>query len=131
MQADNLSRRADDVKATAAQSGIPVAPVAAKPLSTQQKIEEFYGVRQLPEGILFVAHFPSAKTVGIAGDFNNWTPQHMDASVDADTFRTLMPLKSGRYRYRLVVDGRWQADPHNVYAEPNPFGELDSVVEVL
>ncbi len=52
-------------------------------------------------------------------------------AIGTDTFRTLVATKPGRYRYRLVVDGRWQADPHNMYAEPNPFGELDSVVEVV
>jgi len=77
--------------------------------------------------------------VAIAGDFNNWTPIRMpsdkeggsrESEADA-TFRTLVALRPGRYRYRLVVDGRWQSDPHNVHALPNPFGELDSVVEVI
>ena len=107
------------------------------PGNTAQKIEEFYGVRQVPEGLLFVAHFPNANSVGIAGDFNNWTPTRMASDREQpgheadDTFRALVALKPGRYRYRLVVDGRWQADPHNVCAEPNPFGEVDSVVEVV
>jgi len=101
-------------------------------ITTAQKLEEFYGVRQLPEGLLFVAHFPNAQYVGVAGDFNNWNPQRMSSDAqDGDTFRTLVALKPGKYRYRLVIDGRWQADPHNLYSEPNPFGELDSVVEVV
>jgi len=123
-QAETLTRRANEM-------GMGVAKRAG---TTSQKIEEFYGVRQLPEGLLFVAHFPSATNVGIAGDFNNWNPQRMveadDEAGAADTFRALVALKPGRYRYRLVVDGRWQSDPHNVYSEPNPFGELDSIVEV-
>ena len=85
-----------------------------------------------------MAHFPNAQNVGIAGDFNNWNPQRMvsDFSGGSDQQARrilsgpLVALKPGRYRYRLVVDGRWQADPHNVYSEPNPFGERDSVVEV-
>ena len=83
-------------------------------------------------------HFPNATNVAIAGDFNNWNPDRMTsdsetnaAEGDTDTFRRLVSLKPGRYRYRLVVDGRWQADPHNIHAEPNPFGELDSIVQVL
>lgn len=126
--AENLTRRAEEIKVAANQHGMAAAPRNA---TTQQKIEEFYGVRQLPDGILFVAHFPSAQSVAIAGDFNHWNPERMNAATDTDTFRSLVPLKPGRYRYRLVVDGRWQADPHNVYSEPNPFGELDSVVEVV
>ena len=134
MQADCLTRRADEVKA-AAEKNLGLAITSH--LATQQKIEEFYGVRQVPEGLLFVAHFPNAKDVSIAGDFNNWTPARMTEdrqtgkSEGEETFRALVALKPGRYRYRLVVDGRWQADPHNVHAEANPFGELDSVVEVV
>jgi chromosome partitioning protein len=128
-QADTLSRRANEVKSVAQGMGISTT---ARPASTQQKLQEFYGVRQLPEGLLFVAHFPNAASVGIAGDFNNWNPQRMTSQDEAsDTFRTLVALKPGRYRYRLVVDGRWQADPHNVHSEPNPFGERDSIVEVV
>jgi chromosome partitioning protein len=134
-QADLLTRRADEVLMAAQRSmGIAIASrtTAVSAAATQQKIEEFYGVRQVPEGLLFVAHFPNAQNVSIAGDFNNWTPDRMSADAEAqDTFRSLMALKPGRYRYRLVVDGRWQSDPHNVYAEPNPFGELDSIVEVV
>jgi chromosome partitioning protein len=132
-QADSLIRKADEVKAVA-QKNLGMA-FSARTGTTAQKIEEFYGVRQVPEGLLFVAHFPHAKSVAIAGDFNNWHPLPMasdktEASAE-ETFRALVALKPGRYRYRLVVDGRWQSDPHNVHAEPNPFGELDSVVEVL
>jgi len=123
---ETLARRADEVKAAAASHGMNVRRNG----TTQQKLEEFYGVRQTPEGILFVAHFPNANSVGIAGDFNGWAPHMMQSDDAADTYRATLPLKPGRYRYRLVVDGRWQADPHNMFSEPNPFGELDSVVEV-
>jgi chromosome partitioning protein len=134
-QIEALTRKADEVKAAAQKNlGLSLAP---RPVNTAQKIEEFYGVRQVSEGLLFVAHFPNARNVGIAGDFNNWTPTRMASDREQlgheaeDTFRALVSLKPGRYRYRLVVDGRWQADPHNVCAEPNPFGEVDSVVEVV
>jgi 1,4-alpha-glucan branching enzyme len=131
IQAETLTRRADEVKA-AAEKNLGMA-ITSRMATTAQKIEEFYGVRQVPEGLLFVAHFPNARSVGIAGDFNNWTPTQMteDRKAGEDTFRALMALKPGRYRYRLVVDGRWQSDPHNMHAEPNPFGELDSVLDVV
>jgi chromosome partitioning protein len=129
-QAESLGRKAEEVR-VAAQKGMGIA-LDTREITTAQKLEEFYGVRQLPEGLLFVAHFPNAQYVGVAGDFNNWNPQRMSSDVqDGDTFRTLVALKPGKYRYRLVIDGRWQADPHNLYSEPNPFGELDSVVEVV
>ena len=44
--------------------------------------------------------------------------------------RMSLPLPPGRYRYRLVVDGKWMTDPNNKYVETNQFGELNNVVEV-
>ena len=39
-------------------------------------------------------------------------------------------LPPGRYRYRYVVDGRWQNDPLNPSVEPSPYGGQDSLVEL-
>jgi len=39
-------------------------------------------------------------------------------------------LPPGRYAYRLIIDGRWCSDPANPYVESNPYGELNSVVEI-
>jgi hypothetical protein len=41
-----------------------------------------------------------------------------------------LPLRPGRYRYRLVVDGQWMTDPNNRVVETNQFGELNNVVDV-
>jgi chromosome partitioning protein len=96
------------------------------------RIEQVYGARQTPEGVCFAAHAPGAQRVSVAGDFNRWSPeQHvMKAGSLAGDFELLIPLPPGRYSYRLVVDGRWQHDPANKTVETNPYGELNSVVEV-
>ena len=107
-----------------------VQPIAVK--STQQKIEEFYGVKQVGEEVIFAAKFDNARKVLIAGDFNGWlpisTPMHTNGTPG--TWRTTLPLPPGRYRYRFVVDGKWVTDPNNQYVEANQFGELNNVVEV-
>jgi hypothetical protein len=41
-----------------------------------------------------------------------------------------MKLAPGKYRYRLVVDGKWQQDPYNEISELNPFGEYNSVINI-
>ena len=41
-----------------------------------------------------------------------------------------LTLPPGRYRYRYVVDGRWQTDPLNPSVEPSPFGGNDSLFEL-
>ena len=41
-----------------------------------------------------------------------------------------LPLGTGKYRYRFVVDGQWQQDPYNEWTELNPFGGYNSVLEI-
>lgn len=100
--------------------------------SSQQRLAKFYGVRQSEEGILFRAHYPHAENVYLAGDFNGWNPARTPLSREQsdNVWQTVLPLGRGSYRYRLVVDNRWQRDPFNDRVEANPFGELNSVVEV-
>ena len=133
LTADEMSRRAEEIKASAKRDlGITISAESARS-SMESKLEDFYGVKQLPEGVLFVARQPGANNVAVAGDFNAWQPEktRMLSNGDPSTFRAIVPLTPGRYRYRLVVDGNWLADPNNVYTEPNGFGGVNSVVEVV
>jgi 1,4-alpha-glucan branching enzyme len=100
----------------------PTSPGPVKP----------YGPRQIADNVLFVANFPQAKSVQLAGDFNNWKPEKnpMTKAVDG-TWQARIPLAKGTYRYRFVVDGKWQHDPHNSSTESNPYGELNSVFKVI
>jgi chromosome partitioning protein len=93
---------------------------------------EQYGVRQVEDGVIFTACCPMAGSVQVAGDFNNWQPQRapMRKIDENGVWRVKLPLSAGSYRYRLVVDGQWQQDPYNKATEPNPYGELNSVVHV-
>ncbi|MEA2710264.1 MAG: chromosome partitioning protein [Phycisphaerales bacterium] len=98
----------------------------------QQKIEEFYGVKQQGDEVIFAVKFEEAKKVLIAGDFNGWsamgTPLHTNGRPGVWT--TKLPLPRGRYRYRLIVDGQWMTDPNNKYVEVNEYGEMNNIVEV-
>jgi chromosome partitioning protein len=100
--------------------------------SIDEKITEFYGVSQQQDAVTFVSLYPDAQSVCIAGDFNNWQPEkgQLEKVAQDGIWKLKLPLASGRYRYRLVVDGHWQQDPYNEHAELNPYGELNSVVEV-
>lgn len=100
--------------------------------TTEQKIEEFYGAKQVGEEVVFCARFEDAKKVLIAGDFNNWSPMSTPLATNGrpGVWSTALPLPPGRYRYRFVVDGAWVTDPHNQYTERNDFGELNNIIEV-
>jgi chromosome partitioning protein len=105
---------------------------AATPVrTTDQKLADFYGVKQTNDGVVFSARFDNARQVLIAGDFNNWSPASTPMIHRPNGGWTMrLPLLPGRYRYRFVVDGQWCTDPHNEYVETNQFGELNNVVEV-
>ncbi len=103
------------------------------PLTTDLKLSDYYGVSQINDAVIFVTLYPRAKNVQIAGDFNNWQPQKtsMQKIGQSGIWQTKLKLPSGRYRYRLVVDGQWQQDPYNENTELNPFGGFNSVVHVI
>jgi len=96
-----------------------------------KKVTEQFGVRQVKGGVEFRACCPEAGIVQVAGDFNNWQPQQTPMrKLRGGVWKVKLPLSAGSYRYRLVVDGKWQHDPYNNATELNPYGELNSVVQV-
>lgn len=122
-----ISSTADELMATAK----PIVKTDEQ-VSVEQKIADFYGVRQAADAIMFVTLYPRASVVQVAGDFNNWQPQStpMEKISDNGIWQLKLPLGQGRYRYRMVVDGQWQQDPYNNQTEMNPYGEYNSIIEV-
>jgi chromosome partitioning protein len=102
------------------------------PTDIDAKLSDFYGVSQIGDAVAFVTLYPRANSVHIAGDFNNWQPEKspLERVGDSGVWQTKIKLPQGKYRYRLVVDGQWQQDPYNELTELNPFGELNSILEV-
>ncbi|OHB56895.1 MAG: hypothetical protein A2Y12_02965 [Planctomycetes bacterium GWF2_42_9] len=70
--------------------------------------------------------------VQVAGDFNGWQPQltPMSKIDEQGIWQIKLPLTVGSYRYRFVVDGHWQHDPNNTATELNPYGDLNSVLQI-
>jgi len=120
-------------KAVPVQVNMP--EVRPEPVATNaeidRKIAAIYGVRQEGDVVIFCNRNPAAHEVQLAGDFNDWmphtTPMRRMATGD---FEARLRLPKGRYRYRLVIDGRWSHDHHNPLVEANEYGELNSVLEV-
>lgn len=110
----------------------PEQTTAQRSSNLAEKLAKVYGVRPTSQGLLFVQPASGAMSVAVAGDFNHWSPTATPLRRDdlLEVFQACVPVPPGRYRYRLVIDGQWQNDPYNSYVESNPFGELNSVVEV-
>jgi len=126
-----------------APAAAPVKEAMASPVATKiagsaavksmdEKLSDYYGVTQVNDAVMFVSLYPHAQEVYIAGDFNNWHPgkTKMEKVGASGIWQTKLQLSPGKYRYRLVVDGRWQQDPYNEITETNPFGDMNSVLEV-
>ena len=103
----------------------------AKPKLTVCAQVPSFGPRRIGESVLFIASFPNANAVNIAGDFNGWNPHKTPMTKAPDgSWQATIPLAKGVHKYRFVVDGNWQQDPHNNATEPNPYGGLNSVLKI-
>jgi chromosome partitioning protein len=113
-------------------AAVATAPLADPFQMTDRKLSDYYGVNQIHDAMVFVTLYPRASSVQLAGDFNNWQPTAtpMERVGDSGVWQAKIKLPQGTYRYRLVVDGQWQQDPYNERTEVNPYGDLNSVVEV-
>ncbi|MHC4478694.1 MAG: AAA family ATPase [Planctomycetota bacterium] len=132
-QLEAISATADELLQAAKQpTEGEMTTETGEPPDLEAKLADYYGVSQTQEAVVFVTLYPRADNVQIAGDFNNWQPDQtpMQKVSENGVWKTQLSLAAGSYRYRLVVDGQWQQDPYNERTEPNPFGDLNSVVEV-
>lgn len=122
---------------TSTTPNVPPRPAPSSPSATphaeiDRKIEAIYGVRQEGDTIVFRNRHADASEVQIAGDFNDWMPHTTPMRRTTDgAFEARLRLPRGRYRYRVVVDGRWTHDDANPVVETNEYGELNSIVEVV
>jgi hypothetical protein len=82
--------------------------------------------------VTFVLVAPQARSVALAGDFNDWDAARVLMRREASGLWTVdVPLAPGRYRYVFVVDGRrFVADPAAPRAVGDDFGTPTSVVTV-
>ncbi len=82
-------------------------------------------------GVSFSYSDPVAKSVFVAGEFNQW-------SITANPMRknqqgiwtATIPLKPGKYLYKLLVDGTWKADPSSPDGDDDGFGGKNSIKNV-
>ncbi|MEE8459705.1 MAG: AAA family ATPase [Phycisphaerales bacterium] len=91
-----------------------------------------FGAIVMTRGVRFAHPAEANQHVFVAGDFNGWSATSTPLSFDEKfaTHVAVIEMPPGRYRYRLVVDGHWMADPHNQHKQVNDYGEFNSVVVV-
>jgi 1,4-alpha-glucan branching enzyme len=72
----------------------------------------------------------SAKTVFLAGDFNDWNEESHPMEKMGDIWKLSLKLPPGEHRFKYLVDGFWHNDLQAHKYVPNVWGSEDSVVVV-
>jgi 1,4-alpha-glucan branching enzyme len=79
--------------------------------------------------INFFCAAPSAKSVELVGDFNQWHPLPMRRLVDG-WWLARLDLRHGHHQYRFLVDGRPMLDPHATGVARDDHDEQVSLIAV-
>lgn len=70
----------------------------------------------------------NAKTIRLAGSFNNWDESGYTLKKVSDGWEISLHLPKGKHRYKFLVDGNWILDPSNKLWEQNEFNTGNSVL---
>ena len=98
-------------------------PVAPKGERTRQRPPE--------QPVEFTLNHPQARTVAVAGTFNDWHVSRTSMSPGpGGTWKVTVWLPAGRYEYRFIVDGQWMTDPNARDYVSNNYGSTNAVLVV-
>lgn len=89
-------------------------------------------IKKAANGVTFIfqSNGRPYSAVGVAGDFNKWSPTPMKRESDG-SFQTTLTLAPGEYQFRYCADGEWHNDPYADGEIPNGFGSKNCVVKVV
>ena len=81
-----------------------------------------------PNFIFRLKGFSNAKSIFLAGDFDNWSEYALPMKHEGDEWIFNIHLSPGKHLYKFIVDGKWIIDPHNKLWEQNEYGTGNSVI---
>jgi 1,4-alpha-glucan branching enzyme len=108
---------------------LPLTQVV-KTVSEETQQTKKAAFEQIKIGVEFKLSANGAKSVAVAGSFNNWNAKKTPMKKSGDVWQAKVELPRGRYEYRFVVDGQWVSDPNAKESAPNPFGSSNSVLSL-
>ena len=100
----------------------------AAPRSPERGQEKARDTRQ--KQIEFRCTLPQARSVAVAGTFNNWDQHKTPMQKEGNGWKAKVSLSPGRYEYRFVADGQWVSDPNARESVRNDYGSTNSVLVV-
>jgi 1,4-alpha-glucan branching enzyme len=86
--------------------------------------------KNLTKEVKFVFEAPEAKSVHVAGSFNDWDNGATPMKKSKGIWKRNIKLAPGTYEYRFCVDGEWRNDPQGTELKQNPFGTENNVLIV-
>jgi hypothetical protein len=79
----------------------------------------------------FRVYKPQARYISLVGDFNHWNPENDLLQRGEDgIWRLKKRLSPGEYRYKFVIDGRWEVDYFNTLSAMDDTGGICSLIRV-
>ena len=83
------------------------------------------------KSITFKFYSTEAKSVFVAGCFNDWNPSANPMKKNKNgNWSTVVKLVPGSYEYRFIADGRWKDDPTCQSRRLNLYGSYNCVLNV-
>lgn len=84
-----------------------------------------------PAPARFEFEHSTAKSVYLAGSFNDWNPTATAMIPDGQgRWVKELALPAGTHEYLFVVDGEWVEDSRAAESVPNPYNRNNSVLRV-
>ena len=82
--------------------------------------------------VRFAVDAPAARSVSLAGDFNDWDPTTARLQpAGVGKWEALVPLTPGVYQYMFVIDGQeWILDPAAIEQIDDGFGQHNSLMRI-
>jgi 1,4-alpha-glucan branching enzyme len=83
--------------------------------------------------VRFILVAPSAASVALVGDFNNWdrTATRLTPAGTGGLWTASVALPPGRHEYAFIVNGsQWMADPAAATTVEDDFGTTSSIITI-
>lgn len=140
--ADNPRRRADPFGGSnslvmVGSDGKPAQDVSPAPAVSRNETANAPGMvtvgapRAVDDGVQFTYSAPGASRVTLAGSFNGWNAEQLPLTNDGGgNWSVVYKLPAGKHEYKFVADGSWIADPENPDTQADPYGGVNSLVNV-
>ena len=83
-----------------------------------------------PTKVFRLRAFEGARSVYLAGSFNNWRPRELQMKHTQSGWELPLYLTEGPNTYKFIVDGQWYADESNPSHLPDGTGGFNSVMVI-